>query len=99
MEDDSESSVGTQTYGTMQSFASEWTECSNMSFNRFLNVFRSDSALHKEMLAILAAVTEVIKDNGGTESATEYFCALVFIGLISLTFKVLILYYFCRSQL
>lgn len=78
MEEDTESSVGTQTtYQTMQSFASEWTDCSNMSYARFLNVFRSDSALHKEMLAILAAVTEVIKDNGGTESPTEYFCALV----------------------
>lgn len=78
MEEDIESSIGTQsTYQTMQSFASEWTDCSNMSFNRFLNVFRSDSALHKEMLAILAAVTEVIKENDGTESPTEYFCALV----------------------
>lgn len=78
MEDDSESSIGTQsTYQTMQSFASEWTDCSNMSYSRFLNVFRSDSALHKEMLAILAAVTEVIKENGGTESPTEYFCTLV----------------------
>lgn len=78
MEADSESSIGTQTtYQTMQSFASEWTDCSNMSYNRFLNVFRSDSALHKEMLAILAAVTEVIKENNGNESSTEYFCALV----------------------
>lgn len=82
MEEDTESSIGTQTtYQTMQSFASEWTDCSNMSYARFLNVFRSDSALHKEMLAILAAVTEVIKENGGNESPTEYFCALVNIFL------------------
>lgn len=78
MEEDVESSVGTlSSYQTLKSFASEWSDCSNMSFNRFLNVFRSDSALHKEMLAILAAITEVIKQNGGTESSTEYFCALV----------------------
>ncbi|CAG9862008.1 unnamed protein product [Phyllotreta striolata] len=78
MEEDTESSVGTQSsYITMKSFASEWSDCSNMSYNRFLNVFRSDSALHKEMLAILAAITEVIKDNGGSETSTEYFCALM----------------------
>lgn len=35
------------------------------------------SALHKEMLAVLAAITEVIKANGGTENTTEYFAALV----------------------
>lgn len=29
------------------------------------------------MLAVLAAVTEVIKQNGGTESSTEYYAALV----------------------
>lgn len=78
MDEDTISSIGTQTtYQTMQSFASEWTDCSNISYNRFLNVFRSDSALHKEMLSILAAITEVIKANGGAESPTEYFCALV----------------------
>ncbi|CAH1969238.1 unnamed protein product [Acanthoscelides obtectus] len=71
------SSSGTQTFMSMKSFASEWSDCSNISFNRFLNVFQSDSALHKEMLAILAAIAEVIKQNGGTESSTEYFCALI----------------------
>lgn len=39
--------------------------------------FTSKSALHKEMLAVLAAITEVIKTNGGSESSTEYFAALV----------------------
>lgn len=61
----------------MQSFASEWSDCSNVSFNRFLKVFRSDSALHKEMLAILAAITEVIKENKGTGTPVEYYCSLV----------------------
>ncbi|XP_017778728.1 PREDICTED: RRP12-like protein [Nicrophorus vespilloides] len=60
-----------------KSFASEWSDCTNVSYNRFLTVFRSDSALHKEMLAILAAVTEVIKQNGGTETPTEYYCTLL----------------------
>lgn len=39
--------------------------------------FRTDSALHKEMLAILAALTDVIKERGGSQSSTEYFLALV----------------------
>lgn len=42
-----------------------------------MNRFQSNSAIHKEMLAVLAAVTEVIKEKGGTESNTEYYAALV----------------------
>lgn len=45
--------------------------------SRFLNHFQSTSLIHKEMLAILAAVTDVIKQKGGTESSTEYYAALV----------------------
>lgn len=75
MEEDTISNASS--YQTIQTFASEWTDCSNMSYSRFLKVFRSDSALHKEMLAILAAITEVIKENNGTESPAEYFCSLV----------------------
>lgn len=62
---------------TSHTFASQWTACSNVSFDRFLQTFRSDSALHKNMLAILAAITEVIKENGGSETPTEYYCALL----------------------
>ena len=35
------------------------------------------SAGQKEMLAVLAAVTEVIKSQGGKETETEYFAALM----------------------
>ncbi|XP_076254422.1 RRP12-like protein [Rhynchophorus ferrugineus] len=74
----SESSYGTYTsYQSMKSFASEWSDCSNMSFGKFMNTFHADSALHKQMLAVLAAITEVIKQNGGTESSTEYYCSLL----------------------
>ncbi|RZC36936.1 RRP12-like protein [Asbolus verrucosus] len=55
----------------------EWSSYSNMSFTRFLKVFRADSALHKEMLAMLAAISEVIKENGGSETPTEYYCSLL----------------------
>src|SRR5690349_18874780 len=45
------------------SFASAWSKCSNPSFERFLNGWSSTSALHKSMLAVLASVTEAIKEN------------------------------------
>lgn len=58
-------------------FASQFSACSNMSFTKLINNFRPDSQTHKEMLAILAALTEIIKEKGGTESSTEYFLALM----------------------
>lgn len=75
MEEDTISEASS--YRTIQTFATDWTECSNVSFSKLLNVFRPDSALHKEMLAVLAAITEVIKQNGGGETSTEYYAALV----------------------
>ncbi|ENN83556.1 hypothetical protein HUJ04_001288 [Dendroctonus ponderosae] len=77
MESESSYSGASGSYQSMQSFASDWSECSNMSFNKFLRTFQANSALHKEMLAILAAITDVIKMNGGTESSTEYYCSLL----------------------
>lgn len=48
-----------------------------LSFFRFLNRFQQSSDLHKEMLAILSAITEVIKERNGTQSSTEFFLGLV----------------------
>ncbi|XP_034255302.1 RRP12-like protein [Thrips palmi] len=70
-------SASGKSFKTFQTFASDWSSCSNVSFSKFLNQFTSNSALHKEMLAVLAAITEVIKSNGGSESSTEYFAALM----------------------
>ena len=39
--------------------------------------FKATNAGHKDMLAVLAAVTEVIKQEGGKETETEYFAALM----------------------
>ncbi|KFQ61895.1 RRP12-like, partial [Pelecanus crispus] len=39
--------------------------------------WESNSAAHKEICAVLAAVTEVIRSQGGKESETEYFGALM----------------------
>ncbi|CAB0020940.1 unnamed protein product, partial [Nesidiocoris tenuis] len=78
MDDDQVSFGGTTTtYKTFDTFASDWSACSNVSFSRLITKFRPDSAAHKDMLAVLAAVTEVIKENGGSESSTEYFAALL----------------------
>ncbi|KAK3582767.1 hypothetical protein CHS0354_015294 [Potamilus streckersoni] len=63
--------------GTFNTWASNWTECTNTTFNRVHRFWSSNSAVHREILAVLAAVTEVIKTQGGTESETEYFAALM----------------------
>nr|XP_050844800.1 RRP12-like protein [Vespula vulgaris] len=65
------------TVNSADTFASTYSNCTNISFNRFLNHFQSKSLIHKEMLAVLSAVTEVIKQNGGSETSTEYFAALM----------------------
>ncbi|XP_008183768.1 RRP12-like protein isoform X2 [Acyrthosiphon pisum] len=75
--DDVMSHTSASTYKTFETFASDWSSCTNPSFNRLLKNFSSNSYLHKEMLAILAALTEVIKANGGKETSTEYFAALI----------------------
>lgn len=61
----------------MESFATVWSECSNTCFDKLLKNWQSSSALHKEMLSTLAAVTEIIKSKGGKETETEYFAALL----------------------
>ncbi|XP_013779774.1 RRP12-like protein isoform X2 [Limulus polyphemus] len=75
MDEDSEAkSEGGKTINT---FASCWSECSNPSFQRLLKNWQASSAHHKEMLAVLAAITEVIKIKEGKETETEYFAALM----------------------
>lgn len=79
-EDTAESTVDSTVYSTVNTFdtfASNYSNCSNISFSRFLGHFQSSSILHKEMLAVLSAITEVIKQNGGNETSTEYFAALM----------------------
>ncbi|XP_061180059.1 RRP12-like protein isoform X1 [Saccostrea echinata] len=62
---------------TFNTWATNWTECTNTTFSRVHRYWASNSAFHKEVLAVLAAVTEVIKTQGGSESETEYFAALM----------------------
>lgn len=76
-EDQAESTLDGVTINTSDTFASSYSNCSNISFNRFLSHFQSSSILHKEMLAMLSAVTEIIQQKGGSETSTEYFAALM----------------------
>ncbi|CAG0882964.1 unnamed protein product [Darwinula stevensoni] len=70
---------GASTIGrkSFKSFASNFTDCSNTSFSKFIQNFHATNAYQKEMLAVLAAVTEVIRSQGGKESDTEYFATLM----------------------
>ncbi|XP_049646755.1 RRP12-like protein isoform X2 [Suncus etruscus] len=63
-----------RTYGT---FLSGLTDCTNLTFSKVQRFWESNSAAHKEICAVLAAVTEVIRSEGGKETETEYFAALM----------------------
>ncbi|KAM9282041.1 RRP12-like protein [Cariama cristata] len=69
VEDATEKSSGT--------FLSGLSDCTNVTFSKVQRFWESNSAAHKEICAVLAAVTEVIRSRGGKESETEYFAALM----------------------
>uniref|UniRef100_A0A8C2WXU3 Ribosomal RNA processing 12 homolog n=1 Tax=Cyclopterus lumpus TaxID=8103 RepID=A0A8C2WXU3_CYCLU len=66
--------LGERTSGT---FLSGLSDCSNLTFRKVQRYWESNSAAHKEICAVLAAVTEVIRSQGGKETETEYFAALM----------------------
>ncbi|CAI9618581.1 unnamed protein product, partial [Staurois parvus] len=74
MEDEEEMAI-TQKSGA--SFLSGLSDCTNVTFGKVQRFWESNSAAHKEICAVLAAVTEVIRSQGGKETETEYFAALV----------------------
>lgn len=53
------------------------TDCSNISFHHVMKSWSSTNSMDQEKCAILAAVTEVIRSKGGTETESEYFAALM----------------------
>ncbi|XP_066534944.1 RRP12-like protein [Hoplias malabaricus] len=69
-----EAALSERTSGT---FLSGVSDCSNLSFRKVQRYWESNSAAHKEICAVLAAVTEVIRSQGGKETETEYFAALM----------------------
>ncbi|KAM4608020.1 RRP12-like protein [Polymixia lowei] len=74
MEEEPEHALSEKTSGT---FLSGLSDCSNLTFRKVQRYWESNSAAHKEICAVLAAVTEVIRAQGGKETETEYFAALM----------------------
>ncbi|KAI3363169.1 hypothetical protein L3Q82_011818 [Scortum barcoo] len=74
MEEEPEEAFSERTSGT---FLSGLSDCSNLTFRKVQRYWESNSAAHKEICAVLAAVTEVIRSQGGKETETEYFAALM----------------------
>ncbi|XP_012622983.1 RRP12-like protein isoform X2 [Microcebus murinus] len=62
---------------TSGTFLSGLSDCTNVTFSKVQRFWESNSAAHKEICAVLAAVTEVIRSQGGKETETEYFAALM----------------------
>ena len=76
MEDDQSDSgtVSAETFGT---FLSGLSDCTNVTFNKIQRYWQQNMSQHKEVCAVLAAITEVIREQKSEESDTAYFAALV----------------------
>ncbi|XP_074014966.1 RRP12-like protein isoform X2 [Numenius arquata] len=83
-EDDAGEAATEKSSGT---FLSGLSDCTNVTFSKVQRFWQSNSAAHKEICAVLAAVTEVIRSRGGKESETEYFATLVLSCLATLLRK------------
>ncbi|XP_020852477.1 RRP12-like protein [Phascolarctos cinereus] len=74
MENEAGPTLSEKSSGT---FLSGLSDCTNVTFSKVQRFWESTSAAHKEICAVLAAVTEVIRSQGGKETETEYFAALM----------------------
>ncbi|RUS76379.1 hypothetical protein EGW08_015859 [Elysia chlorotica] len=73
IQDDATSFGGT----TFNTWATNMTGCTNATFSRVHRYINSNSSVQKEILAVLAATTEVIKEKGGEGKDLQYFAVLV----------------------
>uniref|UniRef100_A0A0X3PBW6 Uncharacterized protein n=1 Tax=Schistocephalus solidus TaxID=70667 RepID=A0A0X3PBW6_SCHSO len=62
---------------TFASWATRVTNCSNPTFDIVINRLWSNPNMQKDVLAVLAGVTKLIQSRNGTESAAEYYAALL----------------------
>ncbi|XP_028586368.2 RRP12-like protein [Podarcis muralis] len=76
MEEDDNAETA-KTHKSSATFLSGLSDCTSLTFSKVQRFWESNSAAHKEICAVLAAVTEVIRAQGGVESETEYFGALM----------------------
>ena len=72
--DSKNDSNSVETFGT---FLSGVSDCTNVTFRKIQKYWERNSAQHKEVCAVLAAITEVIREQKAEESDTAYFAALV----------------------
>ncbi|VDL70679.1 unnamed protein product [Nippostrongylus brasiliensis] len=56
---------------------SQFTACTNPNFDSVHRFWKSGSSMQKEVVSVLAAVAELIKERNGTETDVEYFGALM----------------------
>ncbi|EYC28507.1 hypothetical protein Y032_0007g3262 [Ancylostoma ceylanicum] len=56
---------------------SQFTACTNPNFDAVHRIWKSGSSMQKEVVSVLAAVAELIKERNGTETDVEYFAALM----------------------
>uniref|UniRef100_A0A0K0DAM2 NUC173 domain-containing protein n=1 Tax=Angiostrongylus cantonensis TaxID=6313 RepID=A0A0K0DAM2_ANGCA len=56
---------------------SQFTACTNQSFDSVHRLWKSGSPMQKEVVVVLAAVAELIKEHNGSETDVEYFAALL----------------------
>lgn len=73
----SERTQSTVTRASNVSSISGLTDCSNMTFQKVQKLWASPADDHKQICAVLAAVTDVIRSKDGTETETEYFATLM----------------------
>ncbi|XP_063705978.1 RRP12-like protein [Culicoides brevitarsis] len=83
--DDNESMYSNAPTTTVRSFLSSFSTNTNASFSKLLDC-DSLNERQKEMVAVLAASTETIKEEEGNETSTEYF--LAFINSLAITNEV-----------
>ena len=63
--------------GTFRTMLSGVTDCTNMTFNRIKNYWNKNPEKHRDVVAVLAAITEMIREKGySDESETAYFAVL-----------------------
>lgn len=62
---------------TFRTWATNFTQCTNMTFSNIHRLWNSNSDFHKEILTQLAGLTEEIKESGGSCTDTEYFTKLL----------------------
>ena len=86
-----------------QTFATCFTNCTNASFGYFLQKFNSTSSVHKEMLSILAAATDILNQANDEETDEKYFDLLVSSiytveSDLGLTANMILLYYVVKRM-